>query len=237
MTKLLIVDDDDLLRRSLTYRLEREGYSVTSAESGEEALAFARRDQPDLIVLDIGLPDRDGLDVARTLQREMNVPILFLSGRDREMDIVVGLEVGAEDYVTKPFGMKEFLTRIRVILRRAARPPSLMPEETLAVGELWLNPKAHEVRVRGTPVDLPPKEFELLRLLMANAGTVLSTNYLLDAVWGSEFTGAVQVLYVHIGWLRERIEADPRHPHYIQTVRGVGYKFAAEDRHDAQPAR
>ncbi len=226
MTKLLIVDDDELLRRSLKYRLEREGYTVTSAETGEEALFFARRDRPDLIVLDIGLPDRDGLDVARTLQREMQVPILFLSGRDREGDIVVGLEVGAEDYVTKPFGMRELLTRIRVILRRASRPLTQTPAEALTAGDVWLDPKAHQVRVRGQPVDLPPKEFELLRLLMANAGTVLSTNYLLDAVWGDEYAGAVQVLYVHIGWLRERIELDPRQPRYIQTVRGVGYKFA-----------
>jgi DNA-binding response OmpR family regulator len=227
MTRLLIVDDDELLRRSLKYRLEREGYAVTAAETGGEALMFARRDRPDLVVLDIGLPDRDGLDVARTLQREMDVPILFLSGRDRESDIVIGLEVGAEDYVTKPFGMRELLTRIRVILRRASHAPVQAPEEPLVVGDVWLDPKAHEVRVRGRPVELPPKEFELLRLLMANAGTVLSANYLLDVVWGQEFNGAVQVLYVHIGWLRERIEADPRQPRYIQTVRGMGYKFAA----------
>jgi DNA-binding response OmpR family regulator len=225
-TRILVVDDDALVRHTLKYRLEREGYAVTTAESGEETLTFARRDQPDLIVLDIGLPDRDGLDVARIIQREVNVPIIFLTGRGRETDVVVGLELGAEDYVTKPFRMRELLARIRVVLRRAVATAALAPEEPLAAGDVWLDPGSHQVRVRGKPVELPPKEFELLRLLMANVGTVLPTNYLLDAVWGNEFSGAVQVLYVHIGWLREHIEPDPRHPRYIQTVRGVGYKYS-----------
>jgi len=226
MVRILVVDDDALVRKSLKYRLEREGYTITIAETGDEALTCARRDEPDLIVLDIGLPDRDGLDVARIIQREINVPIIFLTGRGRETDVVVGLELGAEDYVTKPFRMRELLARIRVVLRRATHAVVSTPEEPLAVGDIWLDPKAHEVCVRGKPVDLPPKEFELLRLLMANAGTVLPTNYLLDAVWGDDFGGAVQVLYVHIGWLREHIEKDPRHPRCIQTVRGVGYKFS-----------
>lgn len=227
--KILIVDDDALLRRSVKFQLEQEGYAVVSADNGDDALTFARRDQPDLILLDIGLPDRDGLDVARTLQREMRAPIIFLTGRGQETDIIVGLELGAEDYITKPFGMRELLARIRVVLRRVGRTPAAAGDETLRAGEIALDPKAHEVSVRGKRVDLPPKEFELLRLLMANVGTVLTTDYLLDAVWGEEFAGAVQVLYVHIGWLRERIEEDPRKPRYVQTVRGVGYKFAASE--------
>jgi DNA-binding response OmpR family regulator len=227
MVKVLVVEDDTLLRRSLKYRLEREGYAVTAADNSTDALTFARRDRPDLILLDIGLPDGDGLDVARTLQREMAVPIIFLTGRGNESDIVVGLELGAEDYITKPFGMRELLARLRVVLRRVTRTPFPATDEALAVGEVWLDPRQREVRVRGQPVELPPKEFELLRLLLANASAVLPTNYLLDAVWGEEFAGAVQVLYVHIGWLRERIEVDPRQPRYIQTVRGVGYKFVA----------
>jgi DNA-binding response OmpR family regulator len=227
-TRILVVDDDALVRRSLKYRLEREGYAVTTAESGDEALSCARCDQPDLMLLDIGLPTRDGLDVARTLQREMKVPIIFLTGRGRESDIVVGLELGAEDYITKPFGMNELLARVRVVLRRATREPAPAQDEPLVIGDVWLDPRLHQVRVRGKEIELPPKEFELLRLMMANAGTVLATNYLLDAVWGEEFSSAVQVLYVHIGWLRERIEDDPRHPRYIQTVRGVGYKFVGE---------
>jgi len=227
MTKILAVDDDQLVRQSLKYRLQREGYAVTTAECGEEAMLLARRARPDLILLDIGLPDRDGLEVARTLQREMDAPIIFLTGRGRETDIVIGLTMGAEDYVTKPFGMRELLARIRVVLRRATRAP--LSEGALAVGEVWLDPKSRQVRVRGEPVGLPPKEFELLRLLMANAGTVLTTDYLLDAVWGEEFAGTLQVLYVHIGWLRDKIESDPRQPRYIQTVRGVGYRFAEEE--------
>jgi DNA-binding response OmpR family regulator len=229
VAKILVVDDDTLMRRSLKYRLEHEGYAVITADSGENALTSARRDLPDLILLDIGLPDRDGLNVARTLQREMNAPIIFLTGRSQEADIVIGLELGAEDYITKPFGMRELLARIRVVLRRVMRVPAQAVDEPLTAGDVWLDPKRREVRVRGKLVELPPKEFELLRLLLANAETVLPTDHLLDAVWGEEFGGAVQVLYVHIGWLREHIEVDPRRPRYIQTVRGVGYKFTAEE--------
>jgi DNA-binding response OmpR family regulator len=213
------------VRRSLKYRLEREGYAVTSCELANEALSGARRERPDLVLLDIGLPDQSGLDLARTLQRELHVPIIFLSARGQETDIVVGLEVGAEDYITKPFGMRELLARMRVVLRRAERAPGPGDDEPLSIGEVQLDPKRHIVRVRGEAVELAPKEFGLLRLLMANEGTVLSTDYLLNAVWGEEFAGAQQVLYVHMGWLRERIEQDPRHPQYIQTVRGVGYRF------------
>ena len=228
-TRILVVDDDALVRRSLKFQLENEGYTVSAVDCGEDALSHARQDKPDLILLDVGLPDRDGLDVARTLQREMHVPIVFLTGRDQETDIVVGLEIGAEDYVTKPFGMRELLARVRVVLRRVERAPVFIPNEPLAIAGIVLDPKRHQVTLNDKLVDLPPKEFELLRLLMANAGTVLSTDYLLDAVWGEEFAGAVQVLYVHLGWLRERIESDPRHPRYIHTVRGIGYKFEAKE--------
>ncbi|MGB8643771.1 MAG: response regulator transcription factor [Anaerolineae bacterium] len=224
--KILVVDDDALLRRSLKYRLEQEGYHVVTAESGEEALTCARRDHPDLVLLDIGLPDRDGLEVARVLQRELNTPIIFLTARGQETDIVVGLELGAEDYISKPFGMRELLARLRVVLRRLSREPAASGEEALELGEIRLDPKGREVQVRGKRVELAPKEFELLRLLMANAGAVLASDYLLDAIWGEEFAGAMQVLYVHMGWLRDRVEEDPRHPRYIQTVRGVGYKFS-----------
>ena len=226
-TKILLVDDDTLLRRSLTYQLEHEGYQVTTAETGRKALNAARTEQPDLILLDIGLPDANGLDIARTLQRELDTPIIFLTARDQETDIVVGLELGAEDYITKPFGTRELLARIRVVLRRMARVPTPMPTEPLRVGPLVLDPHKHEVLVQGKLVDLPPKEIELLHLLMLNAGAVVSTDDLLDVVWGEEFAGAVQVLYVHMGWLRERIEENPRQPRYIQTVRGVGYKLTA----------
>jgi DNA-binding response OmpR family regulator len=226
-TRVLVVDDDALLRRSLNYRLEREGYAVATCETAAEGLLNARRDPPALVLLDIGLPDQSGLDVARTLQQELGVPIIFLTGRQEETDIVIGLELGAEDYITKPFGMRELLARMRVVLRRRVRSAGKAEEEILTAGDVTLDPKAHVVLVRGQRVDLPPKEFELLRLLMANAETVLSTDYLLQAVWGEDFAGAQQVLYVHMGWLRERIEQDPRRPCHILTVRGVGYKFVA----------
>lgn len=227
-THVLVVDDDALVRRSLKYRLEREGYTVTSVETARDALSSARHDAPNLVLLDIGLPDKSGLDLARTLQNEFGAPIIFLTARSDETDIVVGLELGAEDYITKPFGMRELLARMRVALRRQARFGESGELDALTAGDISLDPKAHVVRVRGKEVDLPPKEFELLRLLMGNVGTVLSTDYLLNAIWGEEFAGAQQVLYVHMGWLRERIERDPRHPQRIQTVRGVGYKFVAQ---------
>lgn len=223
--KILLVDDEALLRRSLKHRLTREGYAVVTAEDAQQALTLARVDQPNLILLDIGLPDQSGLDLARTLHRELDIPLIFLTARRQETDIVVGLELGADDYITKPFGTRELLARIRAVLRRVSQKPLSLTNGPLCVGAIALDPRAHEVTVRGQVIELPPKEFELLRLLMANAGAVLSTNYLLDAVWGEEFAGAVQVLYVHIGWLRKQIEVDPQQPQYVQTVRGVGYKL------------
>jgi DNA-binding response OmpR family regulator len=223
--KILAVDDDVRLRPMLKYHLEQAGYSIVTVGGGEEALISARHDRPDLVLLDIGLPDRDGLDVARTLQREMNVPIIFLTARGQETDIVVGLELGAEDYITKPFRMRELIARIRVVLRRQENRNSLGQIGPLHIGEVELDAPKREVRVRGNLVAVPPKEFELLRLLMANASSVLTTDYLLNAVWGEGFDGAIQVLYVRINWLRELIEPDPRQPRYILTVRGVGYKF------------
>lgn len=228
MAKILLVDDDLLVRRSVTYRLTQEGYQVSTAADGAAALAAARADAPDLILLDIGLPDQNGLDLARILQRECQAPLIFLTARAHETDIVVGLELGADDYITKPFGMRELIARIRVVLRRMQVEPLPPAQEVLVVGDLQLNPSAHEVRLGGERIELPRKEFELLRLLMANVDTVLTTNYLLDAVWGAEFAGAVQVLYVHMGWLRKQIERDPQAPRYIQTVRGVGYKLVSE---------
>jgi two-component system response regulator RegX3 len=226
--RLLVVEDDKLLRQSLKHRLMKEGYAVMAAQDGQEALMCARADRPDLVLLDIGLPDRSGLDIARVLHTELHLPIIFLTARSQETDIVVGLELGAEDYITKPFGMRELLARIRVVLRRSEHSDAAGREELLRAADVTLDARQHKVWVRGGEIDLPPKEFELLRLLMANAGTVLTSDYLLDAVWGEEFAGTLQVLYVHIGWLREQIEVDARQPRLIQTVRGVGYRFAAE---------
>jgi two-component system, OmpR family, response regulator RegX3 len=227
-TKILLVEDDDLLRRSLAYRLEKEGFAVTAVEAGDAALLAARLDRPHLALVDIGLPGINGLDVARALLREMNLPVIFLSARRQETDVVVGLELGAEDYIAKPFGMRELLARVRVVLRRRQADATPVVEGPITAGGIELDPGGREVIARGRRVDLSPKEFEILRLLMANSGIVLSTNYLLDAVWGPGYSGALQVLYVHVGWLRQKIEQEPRSPQLIQTVRGVGYKFVAE---------
>jgi DNA-binding response OmpR family regulator len=227
--QILVVDDDLLLQNSLAYQLKTAGYTVVTASTSAAAVALARANRPDLILLDIGLPDRDGLETARLLDRESQAAIIFLTARNQETDVVIGLELGAEDYIAKPFRMRELLARIRVVLRRTSRLPVQAVDEPLVAGEIWLDPRQHRVRVRGLPVELPPKEFKLLHLLVTYAGTVLSADYLLNTIWGEEFAGAVQVLYVHIGWLRERIEADPRHSRYIQTVRGVGYKFVGSE--------
>jgi DNA-binding response OmpR family regulator len=227
-TKILLVEDDDLLRRSLAYRLEQEGYAVATAETGDAGLLAARLDRPDLALVDIGLPGINGIDLARMLLREMSLPLIFLTARRQETDVVIGLELGAEDYIAKPFGMRELLARIRVALRHKLAAATLPVEAPIVAGGVELDPAGREVRVRGERCDLSPKEFDILRLLMANAGVVLSANYLLDAVWGPGYAGALQVLYVHIGWLRQKIEEDPRGPRLIQTVRGVGYKFVAE---------
>jgi two-component system, OmpR family, response regulator RegX3 len=235
--KVLLIDDDASLRRALICRLGMEGYAVNSAEGSTDGLLLARRDPPDLALLDIGLPDGDGREVARTLQREMNVPIIFLTARSDEMDVVVGLEMGAEDYITKPFRLQELLARIRVVLRRKVNPALQAQSEMFSAGGITLNVARHEVHAHGGKVDLPPKEFEMLRLLMANAPRALSSDYLLNAIWGEEFTGSQQVLYVHMGWLRERIEVDPRSPRLIQTVHGIGYRFSADGDGDAHTAR
>jgi DNA-binding response OmpR family regulator len=225
--RILVVEDDWLPCQSLKYWLEHEGYAATFARDGQTAMASARAEKPDLVLVDVGLPDCDGFDLAQWLRSELSVPFMFVTARAQEADIVRGLELGAEDYVIKPFKMRELLARIRVVLRRAERGGEAGSRgQVLVIHDVLLDPRNHEVCVHGEPVELPPKEFELLHLLMANAGTVLTSEYLLEAVWGADFSGALQVLYVHIGWLRDRIEDDPRHPQLIQTVRGVGYKFA-----------
>ena len=226
---ILVVEDDWLPCQSLKYWLDHEGYAVTFARDGATAAASARADKPDLVLVDIGLPDCDGFELAQSLHQELNLPFMFVTARAQEADIVRGLELGAEDYVTKPFKMRELLARIRVVLRRTERGgPAGTCGEVLVIHDVMLDPRNHEVCVHGKPVELPPKEFELLHLLMTHAGTTLTSEYLLEAVWGTDFAGALQVLYVHMGWLRDRIEEDPHHPHLIQTVRGVGYKFVGE---------
>ncbi|HRT31666.1 MAG TPA: response regulator transcription factor [Anaerolineae bacterium] len=222
--RILIVDDDALLRRSLAFNLEKAGYTVATAATAEDALVAVRLDPPDLILLDIGLPGMDGLDGLRALRAQVTAPVIFVTARRRQLDEVLGLELGADDYITKPFDMDVLLARIKVVLRRAAPPPST-PPPPLVIGDLVVDMAAHTVMRRGQPVELAPREFDLLAALAQEAGRVLSVEELLARVWGAEYAGEPQVVYVHIRWLREKLEDDPHAPQRIVTVRGVGYKL------------
>lgn len=223
---ILIVDDDDLLRRSLAFNLEKVGYRTSTAASSEDAILLARRDPPDLILLDIGLPGMDGLEALRYFQDRMGTPVILVTARRRELDQVLGLEMGADDYVVKPFDLDVLLARIKAVLRRSQRPaaPGTEPQP-LTVGDLAIDPAAHTVTVSGRSVDLSPREFQLLYTLALQAGQVISADDLLARVWGAEYEGEPQVVYVHIRWLREKLEENPNQPRRILTVRGVGYKL------------
>lgn len=227
---LLIVDDDNLLRRSLSLQLEQAGYRTSTAATAEDALAKARLDQPDLILLDVGLPGMDGLQALRHFQQEMDVPVIFVTARRRELDEILGLELGADEYITKPFNPDVLLARIKAVLRRATRDiPGQNEPEAIVVGDLHIDPAAHTVIVAGKPVELTAREFGLLHALAMSAGKILSIEDLIVRVWGAEFMGEPQAVYVHIRWLREKIEEDPNDPKRIINVRGVGYKLIPQD--------
>jgi DNA-binding response OmpR family regulator len=228
---ILLIDDDALLRRSLAFNLGQAGYRISTAANAQDALALAARDRPDLILLDIGLPGIDGLDALRRFRARLDVPIIFVTARRRELDEVLGLELGADDYVTKPFDLDVLLARIKAVLRRAARAESssIDPSVPLIVGDLTIDTAAHTVSIGGRRVDLAPKEFDLLHALAIEAGRVVSIDDLLARVWGAEYAGEPQVVYVHIRWLREKLETDPGQPHRIITMRGVGYKLQSEE--------
>lgn len=227
---ILVVDDDVLLRRSLSISLERAGYRVSTAASAEDAIGLARRDRPDLVILDIGLPGIDGLEALRLFQPQINIPVIFLTARRRELDEVLGLELGAEDYVTKPFDQDVLLARIKVVLRRSqSNSPVTTGSSPLVIGDLTIDPGAHTVTVKGNPLELPPREFDLLHALALEAGHVVSVDDLLVRVWGAEYAGESQVVYVHVRWLREKLEEDPYNPRRVVTVRGVGYKLEPQE--------
>ena len=227
---ILVIDDDALLRRSLAFNLEKAGYHTSTAGTAEDALAQIHLGQPDLVLLDIGLPGMDGLDALRALRRQLDVPVIFVTARRRELDEVVGLELGADDYVTKPFDIDVLLARIKAVLRRSEQTVATAASrsESLTVGDIIIDQAAHTVSVGGRPVELAPREFDLLSALAQEAGRVLSVDELLARVWGAEYVGEPQVVYVHIRWLREKLEEDPKHPKRIVTVRGVGYKLIAD---------
>jgi DNA-binding response OmpR family regulator len=228
--KILIVDDDALLRRSLAFNLEQAGYRTGTAANAEDALALAPQDPPDLVLLDIGLPGMDGLDALRQFREQSAVPVIFLTARRRELDEALGLELGADDYVTKPFDLDVLLAHIKAVLRRSQRAAEPIESQApLVVGDMAIDPQAHTVTVGGKALDLPPREFGLLHALALEAGHIVPTEDLLARVWGAEYDGEPQVVYVHIRWLREKLEEDPQHPRRILTVRGVGYKLEPQE--------
>jgi DNA-binding response OmpR family regulator len=227
---ILVVDDDALMRRSVAFNLEQAGYRASNAANAEDALSMAQRDKPDLVLLDIGLPGMDGLDALRGFQDQVDVPVIFVTARRRELDEVLGLELGAEDYITKPFEMSVLLAHVKAVLRRAGpAQPVTAQNEIITVGDLTIDPLAHTATLASQPLELTRREFDLLHTLMLHAGQVLSTQDLLTNVWGAEYIGEPQVVYVHIRWLREKLEAVPEKPERIVTVHGVGYKLISKD--------
>jgi DNA-binding response OmpR family regulator len=226
---ILLVDDDALLRRSLSFNLEQAGYRVSTAANAEDALSLVRRDSPSLVLLDIGLPGMDGMEALRHFRENLNVPIIFLTARRRELDQVLGLELGADDYVTKPFDLNVLLARVKAVLRRSGPPAPQVQLRPVTVGDIKIDAAAHTVTLKGKPLELSPREFDLLHTLALDAGRVVGTDDLLTRVWGAEYVGEPQVVYVHIRWLREKIEQDPQHPCRIVTVRGIGYKLEPQE--------
>ena len=229
--KILVVEDEPTLQETLAYNLKRQGYAVELAGDGQAGIEAARRAQPNLIVLDIMLPILDGFEVCRILRQEMNVPILMLTARDDEIDRVIGLEMGADDYMTKPFSMREFLARVKAQLRRVRLIREEMDtqaessKERLRFGNLTLDLTRREILLDEKPLTVKPKEFELLLFLARHHGQVLSRDLILERVWGWEFAGGSRTVDVHVRWLREKIEPDPSQPARIVTVRGAGYRF------------
>jgi DNA-binding response OmpR family regulator len=223
---ILIVDDDSLLRRSLAFHLEQAGYKVTSAASAEDALAIVRRVLPNLVLLDIGLPGMDGLDALRQIKDQYAIPVIFVTARRRDLDEVLGLELGADDYITKPFDVDVLLAHVKAVLRRTETVTrQLEKSAALAAGDLTIEPNTHRATLGDRELALTPREFDLLHTLALEPRRVFSVDELLGRVWGAEFVGQPQVVYVHIRWLREKLEADPNNPTRLITVRGVGYKL------------
>jgi two-component system response regulator RegX3 len=226
VTRILIVEDEPSLSEPLSFLLRREGYDTEIAADGREALAAFDRDPADLVLLDLMLPGLSGTEVCRELRTRSSVPIIMLTAKDSEVDIVVGLELGADDYVTKPYSTRELLARIRAVLRRRVEVDDL-DESVLEVGPVRMDVDRHAVSVGGGEVAMPLKEFELLELLLRNAGRVLTRGQLIDRVWGADYFGDTKTLDVHIKRIRSKIESDPSQPTLLLTVRGLGYRFEA----------
>ena len=222
---ILVVEDEENLLKALRYNLEHEGYEVLTAADGASGLEAARSSQPDLVLLDVMLPQLDGLEVCRILRRESDVPVLMLTAKGEEIDRVVGLELGADDYVTKPFSMRELMARVRAMLRRPRQTASNLLTEPLRSGSLEVNVEAHQASLDGAELQLKPREFELLALFMKNRGRAFTRDQVLEQLWGHDYIGDVRTVDVHVRWLREKIESNPATPTRIVTIRGVGYRF------------
>ena len=231
--KILVVEDEPALRDTLTYNLKKDGFTVESVGDGHTALESARKLKPDLIILDIMLPELDGFEVARILRKEMTTPILMLTARDDEIDRVVGLEVGADDYLTKPFSMRELMARVKAQLRRTRliqeeigkASANQVKQEKLTFGNLIVNLTRREVILDGGPIQLKPQEYELLVFFAEHKGQMLSREFILERVWGWDFIGDSRTVDVHVRWLRQKLEEEPSNPTRIVTVRGGGYRF------------
>ena len=224
MTRILVVEDEVSFSDPLSYLLRKEGYDVAVAETGPDALTEFDANGADLVLLDLMLPGLPGVDVCRALRARSNVPVIMLTAKDSEIDKVVGLELGADDYVTKPYSSRELLARIKAVLRRLSEPEELLPT-TVEAGPVRMDVERHVVSVGGNQISLPLKEFELLEMLLRNTGRVLTRIQLIDRVWGSDYVGDTKTLDVHVKRLRAKIEPDPGNPKHIVTVRGLGYKF------------
>jgi two-component system response regulator RegX3 len=225
VTRVLVVEDEESFSDALSYLLRREGYDVAVAASGPEAIALFERSGADLVLLDLMLPGLSGTEVCRAIRQRSVVPIIIVTARDAEVDKVVGLELGADDYVTKPFSSRELVARIRAVLRRGVDSDDLI-SSVVEAGPVRMDVERHTVTVDGTAVTLPLKEFDLLELLLRNADRVLTRSQLIDRVWGSDYVGDTKTLDVHVKRLRAKIEADPANPKHLVTVRGLGYKFS-----------
>ena len=223
--RILVVEDEESLADSVRYNLEREGYYVTVASDGRRAVERFRIDRPNLIVLDLMLPELSGLDVCRTIRQESDVPIIMVTAKDSEADKVTGLELGADDYVTKPFSVRELVSRVRALLRRSRMSQPLTADEELVGGPVRLDVARHEIRVNDEPTPFPPKEFELLEAFLRRKGRLLTRDFLIEEIWGHDYVGDTKTLDVHVKRIRRKIEDDPHTPAHLVTVRGLGYKF------------
>jgi two-component system response regulator RegX3 len=229
MTKILIIEDEISFSEALSFLLEKEGFETRVSETGKQGIAAFNEEQFDLVLLDLMIPEISGIDVCRTIRTSSNIPIIMLTAKDSEVDKVVGLELGADDYVTKPYSARELVARIKAVLRRGVSDESGGSESIgiHSVGGIRMDIERHQVTVKGALIPLPLKEFELLEFLMRNSGRVLTRGQLIDRVWGGDYYGDTKTLDVHIKRLRSKIEDDPTNPVLIQTIRGLGYKFEA----------